>query len=152
MDGTHTHFDDTGVTRSIELDARRAAAAMWGLRHEFDGPVQRWTLGAHGAVELDRRYEATPVRDSTESGRQRIVLRGRLTDTDGCSPTAIEIELLSGNTPPTHVILRAVTAAENYLAAEPHRFLGLATAAIDELCEELLYQAIAAPCEGRAAA
>lgn len=141
------------VTRALDLEASRVTAAVTELRRDNPGPTLEWGLGDHGRVEFDLRFEELVLGSVHASDVvQHLTASARLWSPDGLVRQSVALELVSFATPPSEVTLRVVTSLADWFAADPRRFERLGTAALDELCEELLYQAVAAPCDGRAAA
>jgi hypothetical protein len=154
MDARLPHLGpQPAVTRVLDLEARRVAAALTELRHETAGPLLAWTLGNHGRVEFDLRFEELVLGSVHASDVvQHLTTSAQLWSPDGSTQQSVALELVSFAAPPSEVTLRVVTSLADWFAADPRRFERLGTAALDELCEEVLYQAIASPCEGQAAA
>jgi hypothetical protein len=132
MDGRHAHIE---VTRTLRLDTASFADALVGLRREMAGLSQHWNLGDRGSFELDSRL-SPPARRSLG----RSDLTGRLWNTAGDAIAPVRITATSDDLVTVVALLPNGTAG-SWFETHLHEHVGLAHAAVDELCEELLYHA-----------
>ena len=132
MDGRHAHIE---VTRTLRLDNASFADALVGLRREMAGLSQHWNLGSRGSFELDARMSASARRSLGRSD-----LTGRLWNAEGNALVPVRITAKSDELI-TVVALLPNGNAGTWFAAHVHEHVDLAHAAVDELCEELLYHA-----------
>ncbi len=136
MDHRHAHIE---VTRTLRTDAATFAAALVALRREMSGLSQRWSLGDLGSVELDSRPS---VPGTTAAGRSEFT--GRLWNPAGDAVTAIRLITRADDDDCGNAIivtLAPTAALAPWFTANLPVALDLAQAALDELCEELLYHA-----------
>lgn len=136
MDHRNTHIE---VSRTLRIDAATFADALVALRREMSGLSQRWSLGDLGSVELDSRPRAPKA-----STAGTAILTGRLWNPVGDAVTAIRLitRADAGDCDDVIVVtLAPTTALAPWFTANPAVALDLAQAALDELCEELLYHA-----------
>ena len=132
MDAREAHVE---VTRTLRIDTAAFADALVGLRREMAGLTQLWNLGDHGSFELDARL-SPPGRRSLG----RSDLTGRLWNTDGSALAPVRITATSDEVV-TVVALLPNGPAGQWFADHVHEHVDLAHAALNELCEELLYHA-----------
>lgn len=136
----------------LPLNAIQTAAAVLGLRREIPGSSQRWTLGNHGSFELDSHFVGLTLNSQANAGEQRIVTSGRLWSPDGMAVAGIEVAIASALAPPTVLTISPTTMLPPTFANDTALYRALATAALGELAEELLYHAAAVRRQNTAAA
>lgn len=139
--------------RVIGIAASQAAFAVTALRREQHGAPCAWTLGAYGRGEVSVDFESLEVSDDGADRPTRILVTAALL----WLPTSMrarraEIDIVSTRTSETTVTLSVCGGAEVKASGDEASWIRLGAALVDELCEELLYHSIAAPCDGRAAA
>ncbi len=127
----------TDVTRILEIDAASFADALVGLRRESAGLSQCWKLGNLGSFELDARVSPPVGRSASH-----IQLTGRLWAPDFPALTSVNIFALCNDEGSVLMLTPAVALSGWFLENEA-AYVSLATAALDELGEELLFHASA---------
>ncbi len=123
------------VTRAIRLSAPELADALVGLRREMTGLRPRWSLAMHGSLELDLR-----VRPAGSPRPSRLALAGSLRSSDLTELAAIRITATS-ETHTSAISLLPTDDASLWHDDHLRAYLDAAHAALDELCEELLWHA-----------
>ncbi len=123
------------VTRTVRLDAAAFADALVGLRREMTGIDHRFHLGDRGTFELDARLSPPGPRSLG-----RAELNGRLWNPNGDSVAPVRITATSDDSV-TIVALLPTREIADWFADHLAEYLDLAHAALDELCEELLFHA-----------
>jgi hypothetical protein len=140
-DSTMDGGGDGQVARLLDMHAARAAAAVLGLRREFAGVTQQWTLGDHGTFELDAAFVGVTLTAASPFGHQRISTTGRLWRPRDLVVVPVDVTLASTRRPPTEVSITPEGPLPPLFAADRDAYLALALAALDELAEELLFHA-----------
>jgi hypothetical protein len=123
------------VTRTVRLGAAAFADALVGLRREMTGLDHRFHLGDRGTFELDARLSPPGP-----SSLGRAELNGRLWNPSGDSVVPVRIRATSDDGVTIVALLPSRDIAD-WFADHLAEYLDLAHAALDELCEELLYHA-----------
>ncbi len=129
--------------KTVALNAIETAAAVLGVRREMSGALQRWSLGDHGTFEMDSQFVGLTLSSQSRAGDQRIETTGRLWSPDGMAVVGIAIALESALAPPTQVTIIPTTTLPPTFANNLESLRVLTFAAIEELCEELLFHAAA---------
>jgi hypothetical protein len=119
----HDHIE---LSRTLPLSESALADALVGLRREALGTRLRWSLGARGSLEVDAR--ARPARAAS-----RVVCTGTLRDPHGETVALVHLHAWPHDRA-TDITLAGDTRASRESSA-------LARAALDELCEDLLWHA-----------
>jgi hypothetical protein len=121
------------VTRTLRLDTSAFADALVGLRREMTGVAQQWQLGDRGSFELDSRLSPPGPRSLG-----RADLTGRLWSPAGDAVAPVRITAASDDTVTVITLLPSGNPGAWFVDHAPE-LCDLAQAAVDELCEELLY-------------
>lgn len=138
MDGRDAHIE---MTRTVRLPASQLADALVGLRREMTGRSQTFRLGERGTFELDAGLSPPrPVAPGASLVSIAIELRGRLWNPDGSAVTAVRLRAESDDAATIVVLVPSGEVAQWFRDHLAH-YLDLAHAALDELCEELLFHA-----------
>src|SRR5262249_22614660 len=95
MDGGHAQAAARGA-RPPRRSGLQVAAAAVASAPELDAPSDRWTVGVHGAFELDSAFCGLTLSDTTRRGEQRIASRGRLWSGDGMAVSSVELTIECG--------------------------------------------------------
>lgn len=132
MDGRNPQLE---VTRTLRLDTASFADALVGLRREMTGLAQLWSLGERGSFELDARLS-----NSRTSSLVRSDLTGRLWDPAENALVPVQIIATSDDVA-TVIALLPVGEPGVWFTDHVSEFRDLAHAAVDELCEALLFHA-----------
>ena len=127
--------------RTVSLNAIETAAAVLGLRREMSGAFQRWTLGPFGVFEMDSQFVGLTLSAQTRRGDQRIETTGRLWSPDGMAVVSVSVALESALAPPTQLSISVSSQLPPTFANNLVGLRALAHAALEELCEEVLFHA-----------
>ena len=133
--------DELRIGRAVSLNSIETAAAVLGVRREMSGAHHRWTLGVYGVFEMDSQFVGLTLSAQTRAGDQRIETTGRLWSPDGMAVVSIAIALESALAPPTQVTMTPTSTLPPTFSNDLTALRTLALAALEELCEELLYHA-----------
>jgi hypothetical protein len=136
-----TAHEEIRAGRTVGLNAIETAAAVLGLRREMSGAFQRWTLGPYGTFEMDSHFIGLTLSAQTRRGDQRIETSGRLWSPDGMAVVSVTVALESSLAPPTQVSLTVASQLPPTFALNMVGLRALAFAALEELCEEVLFHA-----------
>ena len=132
---------DIRVARAIALNAIETAAAILGVRREMQGATHRWNLGAYGSFEIDGQFVGLTLNAQRRVGDQRIETTGRLWSPDGMAVVGVTVALESAFAPPTQASITVANHLPPYFNDNADGLRALALAALEELCEEILYHA-----------
>ncbi len=139
MDGRQAHAREhpIEVTRTVRLNAVEFADALVGLRREMTGGEHRFHLAALGTFEVDGQI----VTPGNRAG-YRSSIPGRLWSNGGDTVAPVDIEVVADSAV-SFLTLRSRGDLPQRWQRDIDAFFDLARAALDELCEELLFHAAA---------
>jgi len=127
-----------GVTRALPIDAALLDGVLRRLRRDAAGPLTRWTLGAHGSMELD--IDFLPVLGAGRIG-PTWTSAVRLWPHDQVAVAQMTVEIGARDADTCEIALRPARALDPWWGAHERALRELAQAALDELAEELLWHA-----------
>jgi hypothetical protein len=110
------------------------------LRRDYPEARRRWTLGEHGSFEM--RAEIVEIAARFHGGHTELHMSGRLWDPAGTTMTGVDVEMRPVNRTAVDVVLQpSQRLPEWFREHDLEHWRELAHAALDELCEELLFYA-----------
>jgi hypothetical protein len=119
------------VTRTVAIDGAFLGDVLLYLRRDAAAPVLRWTLGERGTAEIDACF------DTCETGWKAAA---RLWNPNGLAVAAAVVYAEAARSDEIALTLEPTLPPQGWGdRAEP--FTALAECALDELAEELLWQA-----------
>jgi hypothetical protein len=131
-------MEATGVSRALPIDATLMNGVLQRLRRDVAADHTRWTLGTRGSVELDVHF--LPVITPDRSGPTWIS-SARLWDPQGLAVAPMTVEIVIRTPETADLVLRPSSDLHPWWEARKPALVELATAAADELAEELLWHA-----------
>jgi hypothetical protein len=132
-------IDDISITRRLPIEAATLGHVLARLRAEACGTTLRWSLGERGSCEFDLRF-ANEVRaaDGEAIGYSSTAL---LRDPAGCSPAVVTVTLAGCENDESQLDFVPGEDLGVWWTAHLAAYLDLAHAALEELSQELLFQA-----------
>lgn len=133
--------DACRVRRRLPLTPRAGSRALLRMRREGDFQ-HRWSLGDLGSFELDA--DIVEITAGTRTREGAIHLPGRLWDPAGTTMTGVDIEVHPAGASSVDVeLMPSQRLPEWFREHDLEHWRELAHAALDEVCEELLWHASA---------
>jgi hypothetical protein len=125
--------------RRLSIPPRAASRAVMQLRRDAPGARRRWSLGERGSFEMQADAVAVgPVR----AANNHLHIAGRLWDPAGTTMTGVDVEVCPVADEAVEVAISpAQRLPEWFRDHDLEHWHDLARAALDELCEELLWYA-----------
>jgi hypothetical protein len=124
-------------SRRLGLAPRLASRALLRLRRDTPGARRRWTLGRFGSFEMQADLVGISASPAPE-----VHIPGRLWDPAGTTMTGVDVEITPvGTTGVDVAIVPAQRLPEWFREGDLEHWDALVHAALDELCEELLWYA-----------
>jgi hypothetical protein len=129
------------VARALPIDAALVGDVLVRLRRDTRGTTMRWTLGERGSAELD--VDFFPVFFGFVSNRvgPAWTTSARLWDPEAVAVTSAVVELTAVSTDTCELAIRPDLPLTPWWEAHAPALLALAQASLEELAEELLWQA-----------
>lgn len=132
-------FDQISITRRLPIEGESLGPVLARLRVETCGTTLRWSLGDRGSCEFDLRFDRQVVdADGAVLGYESTAA---LWDPAGCSPATISVRLVGCEDHESQLEFRPSEAIGEWWTAHLAAYLDLAHAALEELAQELLFQA-----------
>jgi hypothetical protein len=136
MDGGHIR-----VARSLPIDAALVGDVLVRLRRDTAGSMMRWTLGGRGSAELDVDFFPVFFGYVSETVGPAWTTTARLWDPQAVAVVLAVVELSAVSTDTCELTIRPDFPLTPWWAAHVPALVDLATSALEELAEELLWQA-----------
>jgi hypothetical protein len=127
------------LARALPIDAALMSDVLIKLRRDISGSVARWTLGEHGAAEVD--IEFFPISVAEDAFRPAWSTTARIWDTEGVALAHLVIELNVVAVDECTLSVRPELPLAPWWSTRVHELLDLEQATLDELSEELLWHA-----------
>jgi len=127
------------VARSLAIDAALVRDVLIRLRRDIDGGIARWTLGGHGAAEVD--VDFLPILTAAGDESPAWSSTARLWARNGIAMLPATVELRAATVDTCELALQPGTPLTPWWTTRTPALLDLARAALDELAEELLWHA-----------
>ncbi|MDZ4827336.1 MAG: hypothetical protein SGJ13_12870 [Actinomycetota bacterium] len=131
-------MDAAGVTRALPIDATLVNNVLLHLRRDVAATHTCWTLGDRGSIELDVHF--MPVMVSSQAG-PTWTSSARLYDPAHVAVTLATVEIVVRSAESADLVLRPRGDLDPWWSARKPALFALASAAIDELAEEMLWHA-----------
>ena len=130
------------VARALPIDAALVGDVLRRLRRDTPGSSTHWTLGGHGSAEIDVDFfPAVPAALEAPGDGPAWTTTARLWDPDAIAVARAVVELSAVSNDACELTLRPDTPLNPWWEAREPVLLGLASATLDELAEELLWHA-----------
>jgi hypothetical protein len=132
-------IDQISITRRLPIEGETLGHVLARLRAETCGTTLRWSLGERGSCEFDLRFDRDVLdADGARIGYESTAL---LWDPAGCSPATVTVTLLGCDDGESQLDFVPGEALGTWWTAHLAAYLDLAHAALEELAQELLFQA-----------
>jgi hypothetical protein len=132
-------IDQISITRRLPIEGDVLEHVLDRLRAEACGTTLRWSLGERGTCEFDLRFDRKVLdADGTPIGYEST---SALWDTAGCSPATITVTLVGCEDHESQLDFVPGETLGAWWTAHLAAYLDLAHAALEELAQELLFQA-----------
>ncbi len=131
-------MDAAGVTRALPIDATLVNNVLLQLRRDVASTHTCWTLGERGSIELDVHF--LPVMVASQAG-PTWTSSARLYDPAHVAVALATVEIVVRSAESADLVLRPRGDLDAWWQAHKPALLALASAAIDELAEEMLWHA-----------
>ena len=129
------------VTRALPIDAALVEDVLVRLRRDASGSTVTWTLGARGSAELDVAFFPVFFGFTSSGAGPAWTTNVRLWDPSAIAVAAAVVELNAVSTDTCELAIRPEVPLTPWWEARLPVLLEIAQAALDELAEELLWQA-----------
>ena len=129
------------VARALPIDAALVDDVLSQLRRDATGPVLSWTLGDRGSAELDVAFFPVFFGFTTNGAGPAWTTNARLWDPSAVAVAAAVVELNAVSNDTCELTIRPDLPLIPWWGARTPELLEIARAALDELAEELLWQA-----------
>ncbi|MGO9877077.1 MAG: hypothetical protein ACLPVY_25145 [Acidimicrobiia bacterium] len=136
MDGGHIR-----VARALPIDAALVGDVLVRLRRDTAGSTMSWTLGDRGSAELDVDFFPVFFGFVSETAGPAWTTTARLWDPQAVAVVLAVVELSAVSTDTCELTIRPDFPLTPWWAAHTPALVKLATSALDEVAEELLWQA-----------
>jgi len=124
------------IARSLPIDAALVGDVLLRLRRDTPGPTTAWTLGGRGSAELDVDFFEAPAATTPT-----WTTTARLWDPGAIAVARTVVEVAATASDSCSVSIRADQPLSPWWTDRRPALTDLANAALDELSEELLWQA-----------
>jgi hypothetical protein len=129
------------VVRALPIDAALVDDVLVRLRRDASGSMLRWTLGERGSAELDVAFFPVFFGFTSSGAGPAWTTNARLWDPSAVAVAAAVVELNAVSHDTCELTIRPDLPLTPWWEARVPVLLEVATAALDELAEELLWQA-----------
>jgi hypothetical protein len=129
------------VARALPIDAALVGDVLVRLRRDTRGTTMRWTLGERGSAELDVDFFPVFFGFVSNSAGPAWTTTARLWDPEAVAVASAVVELTTVSTDTCELAIRPDLPLTPWWEAHAPALLALAQASLEELAEELLWQA-----------
>jgi hypothetical protein len=132
-------IDQISITRRLPIEGSTLGHVLARLRAETCGTTLRWSLGDRGSCEFDLRFDRQVL-----DGNGAVLgyeSTAALWDPAGCSPATISVRLVGCEDDESQLEFHPAEDIGVWWTAHLAGYLDLAHAALEELAQELLFQA-----------
>jgi hypothetical protein len=129
------------VARALPIDAALVDDVLLRLRRDASGSMVGWTLGERGSVEFDVEFFPVFFGFTASGAGPAWTTTARLWDPAAVAVVAAVVELSAVSTDTCELVIRPHLPLTPWWEARRTALLEIARAALDELAEELLWQA-----------
>jgi len=129
------------VARALPIDAALVGDVLVRLRRDTPGSTMGWTLGDRGSAELDVDFFPVFFGFVSTTAGPAWTTTVRLWDPAAVAVALAVVELLAVSTDTCELAIRADLPLSPWWAAHRRALVDLATATLEELAQELLWQA-----------
>jgi hypothetical protein len=129
------------VSRALPIDAALVGDVLVRLRRDTNGSTMGWTLGDRGSAELDVDFFPVFFGFGSNGAGPAWTTTARLWDPQAVAVALAVVELNAVSTDTCDLVIRPDVPLSPWWAAHTSALLELARTALDELAEELLWQA-----------
>jgi hypothetical protein len=136
MDGGHIR-----VARALPIDAALVGDVLMRLRRDTPGSTLRWTLGNRGSAELDVDFFPVFFGFVSTTVGPAWTTTVRLWDPAAVAVALAVVELSAVSTDSCELAIRADVPLSPWWAAHRSALVDLAGSTVEELAQELLWQA-----------
>ncbi len=129
------------VARALPIDAALVDDVLARLRRDATSSMVSWTLGDRGSAELDVAFFPVFFGFATGGNGPAWTTSARLWDPTAVAVAAAVVELSAVSSDTCELVLRPELPLAPWWEARLPTLVEIAQAALDELAEELLWQA-----------
>lgn len=132
---------DIRVTRALPIDAALVGDVLVRLRRDTPGSTMGWTLGERGSAELDVDFFPVFVGFVSTTVGPAWTTTARLWDPASVAVALAIVELTAVSTDTCELAIRTDVPLTPWWSAHRLALIELATTTLEELAQELLWQA-----------
>ena len=129
------------VARALPIDAALVDDVLLRLRRDARGAMVGWTLGERGSAEFDVEFFPVFLGFAATGAGPAWTTTARLWDPAAIAVVLAVVELSAVSTDTCELVIRPHLPLTPWWDARQPELLDIARAALDELAEELLWQA-----------